>query len=95
MAIKARVYPLNDPEFNPDDTTTDRYRIVFFGPELPQPDASLVAVVTTDSDTLATAETKLVDAVVAEWNRVRGAHGLAGVNLARTRIAFPAMKRGS
>lgn len=95
MAIKARVYPANDERENPDDTWTETHRVRFFGPELPVSDISIVNVTYGDGDTLATAETKLVDAVVAEWNRVRGAHGLAGVNLARTRVVFPAMRRGS
>lgn len=95
MAIKARVYAASNTEFNPDDTITDTYRVTFFGSELPQPDASIIQVVTTDSDTLTNVETKLVDAVVTEWNAVRDAHGLGAVNLARSRVVFPAMKRGS
>ena len=95
MAVKAKVNPANDQAVNPDDTWTETHTVLFFGPELPMPDYSIISVTYGDSDTLAAAETKLVDAVVAEWNRVRDAHGLGAVNLPRSRVIFPAYKRGS
>lgn len=95
MAIKAKVNPANEQTVNPDDTWTETHKVLFFGPELDQPDYSIITVTYGDSDTLAAAETKLVDAVIAEWNAVRGAHGLGGTNLARARVVFPAYKRGS
>ena len=95
MAIKCKVNPAREQEVNPDDTWTETHSVLFFGPELPAPDASIISVTYGDNDTLVAAETKLVDAVVWEWNRVRSAHGLGGTNLARGRVVFPAYKRGS
>ena len=95
MAIKAKVAVAHDEQDNPDDTWTEFHRVRFFGPELATSDFSRIEVTYGDADNLTTAETKLVDAVVAEWNRVRDALGVPTLTLARARVAFPAMKRGS
>lgn len=70
------------------DDTTYRFRVVFSGSDLPAPDASHVDVTVGPTDTLSAAEAKIVDAVMAEAGRL-------GYALARERVVYPAMKRGS
>ena len=95
MPIKAKVSVVQDETDNPDGTWTETHRVRFFGPELATSDFSRISVTYDDTETLATGETKLVDAVVAEWNRQRGPLGVPALTLARARVAFFPMKRGS
>lgn len=70
------------------DSLRETYHVSFYGTDLPAVDSDRFVLTIGPTDTIATAETNLVDAVMA----LAATRGYA---MARTRVAFPKVARGS
>jgi hypothetical protein len=91
MARARVIGPFFDPRAPdpvPGDDYVEHYRVAFYGTDLPVVDYDEFSVVIGPTDNIATAQTKLVDAVLALATS-------RGYNVARTRVVFPDVQRGS
>ncbi|MDQ3126544.1 MAG: hypothetical protein M3Q74_13195 [Pseudomonadota bacterium] len=93
MAVKCRVHEPHEVTGTAAGIREVR-SIWLLGPELAQPDNSFITVEVLDTDTLVAAEAKLVTAAVEESNRVLAVLA-PGQTMARTRVVYPKLAKGS
>lgn len=70
------------------DTLIEQYTVFFFGTDIPVVDSSTITVRIEPADSLTTARTKLIDAMMAEGRAL-------GYAMARTRCTYPGVDKGS